>query len=91
MDYKLAIYHARGNVLKQTVLITGAGGQLGRELVLTAPPEVVCVAVDRKSLDICEREAVSRLLEETRPQLLINTAAYTAVDRAESEPEDASG
>jgi dTDP-4-dehydrorhamnose reductase len=89
VDYKLAIYHARGNVLKQTVLITGAGGQLGRELVLTAPPEVVCVAVDRKALDIGESKAVSALLEEVRPQLLINAAAYTAVDRAESEPESA--
>jgi dTDP-4-dehydrorhamnose reductase len=87
--YELAIYHARGNVLKQTVLITGAGGQLGRELVLTAPSKVVCVAVDRQGLDIGDGEAVTSLLEKTRPQLLINAAAYTAVDRAESEPENA--
>ena len=73
--------------MKQTVLVTGAGGQLGRELVLAAGLDVDCVALSREALDISDRAAVSALLNETRPQLLINAAAYTAVDKAESEPE----
>ncbi len=73
--------------MKQTVVVTGAGGQLGRELVLTAGLDVNCVALDRQSLDITDQAALRALLQHTQPQLLINTAAYTAVDRAESEPE----
>ena len=73
--------------MKQTVLVTGAGGQLGRELVLAAGLDVDCVALGREALDIGDRAAVFALLKEARPQVLINTAAYTAVDKAESEPE----
>jgi len=73
--------------LKQTVLITGANGQLGRELVLTANPGIHCVALGRTQLDISNVGAVSGLLAELQPQLVINAAAYTAVDTAESEPE----
>jgi len=73
--------------LKQTVLVTGAGGQLGRELVLSAGSQVNCVGLDRVALDIGEPIAIDKLLREVQPQLLINAAAYTAVDKAESEPE----
>ena len=73
--------------MKQTVLITGANGQLGRELVLTADANIHCVAVDRQQLDVGDAAAVADLLAELQPQLVINAAAYTAVDKAESEPE----
>ena len=73
--------------MKQTVVITGAGGQLGRELVLTAGSAVKCVALDRRALDITNPAAIGDLLQQTQPRLLINTAAYTAVDKAESEPD----
>lgn len=73
--------------MKQTVLITGAGGQLGRELVLTAGAEVDCIACGRETLDISNRDMIAEMLRETQPQLLINTAAYTAVDKAELEPD----
>ncbi|MBE9537827.1 MAG: dTDP-4-dehydrorhamnose reductase [Proteobacteria bacterium] len=71
--------------MKQTVLVTGAGGQLGRELVLGASSEIDCIAVDREALNICNPVAIREFLRKVQPQLLINAAAYTAVDKAESE------
>jgi len=73
--------------LKQTVLITGAAGQLGAELILTAGSQVNCIPLDHHALDICDRRAIDNLLQQSNPQLLINAAAYTAVDKAESQPE----
>jgi dTDP-4-dehydrorhamnose reductase len=73
--------------LKQTVVVTGAGGQLGCEVVLTAGSGVDCIALDRCDLDIGDPVAIDECLDKAQPQLLFNTAAYTAVDKAESEPE----
>ena len=67
-------------------LVTGAGGQLGRELVLTSPQGLDCAALDRQDLDITDVAAIGRTLDALEPRLVINAAAYTAVDRAESEP-----
>ncbi|MEH6580562.1 MAG: dTDP-4-dehydrorhamnose reductase [Halioglobus sp.] len=75
--------------MKGKVLIVGAGGQLGQELQLSAPPGVDCVAVTRAQLDIGDAAAVSALIGKEKPHLVINAAAYTAVDKAESEPEAA--
>lgn len=69
------------------ILICGANGQVGRELVQHAGSNAtVCT---REQLDITDAAAVSRMLDEQRPQVVINAAAYTAVDKAESEPERA--
>ena len=68
------------------VIITGAGGQLGWELQHTAPAPEHCLALQRSALDIADADAVQTLLAQERPALLINAAAYTAVDLAESEP-----
>lgn len=68
-----------------TVLVTGAAGQLGRALVATAPEGIHLVAVSRDELDIGDAAAVAAQLAQRRPDLLINAAAYTAVDRAEQE------
>jgi dTDP-4-dehydrorhamnose reductase len=68
-----------------TALITGAAGQLGCELQATAPAGVRVVALDRRGLDITDPEAVRRVFGELRPDVVLNAAAYTAVDRAEEE------
>ena len=71
--------------MKQKVLVLGAGGQLGRELQRTLPSNMDCVAKTRAQLDIADARAVAECIEGTAPQLVINAAAYTAVDKAESE------
>ena len=67
------------------VLVTGAGGQLAGELVRTAPPTATVVALGLADLDITDAEAVERAVARHRPQAIVNAAAYTAVDRAETE------
>jgi dTDP-4-dehydrorhamnose reductase len=64
-------------------LITGADGQLARELVSTAPPGVQLRAVSRAECDIVDSQAIEKVFESFRPTIVINTAAYTAVDAAE--------
>ncbi|QRG05082.1 dTDP-4-dehydrorhamnose reductase [Xanthobacter dioxanivorans] len=72
------------------ILLFGAAGQLGREVTaLAAARGLDLVGLDHAALDISDPVAVARALEAARPDALINAAAYTAVDKAESEPERA--
>jgi dTDP-4-dehydrorhamnose reductase len=71
------------------VLVTGAAGQLGSALLRAAPDGADVVAVDRRALDIRDVAAVADCLAAIRPAVVINAAAYTAVDKAESEEERA--
>lgn len=68
------------------ILLTGANGQLGSELARRLPALGELTAADRAALDLAKVEAIRRALREAKPQLVVNCAAYTAVDRAESEP-----
>lgn len=72
------------------ILVTGAGGQLGQELqeaVRTRSSQHTYHFADRASLDLTDASALEAYLEAHAIQLIINAAAYTAVDRAEDEPE----
>ncbi|MHB8814261.1 MAG: dTDP-4-dehydrorhamnose reductase [Steroidobacteraceae bacterium] len=69
------------------VLITGAGGQVGRMLLDTRPDNFEAIACTHADLDVGAGEAVRKCVERHRPAVIINVAAYTAVDKAESEPE----
>lgn len=66
-------------------LIVGGRGQLGRGLAATAPAGIEIVSHDVDTLDITDRIAVGALVEAVRPDVLLNAAAYTAVDKAETE------
>ena len=68
-------------------LVVGAGGQLGQELLRTAPAQVEVIALDHESLDIVAQDVVLELVAELKPDLIINAAAYTAVDGAETKPD----
>ena len=69
------------------ILITGADGQLGFELQRTLPSGFECLATDRDTLDITDTAAVNVYIVENKPDVIINSAAYTAVDKAEEETE----
>lgn len=71
------------------VLITGAQGQLGHELMRLASQGFDTVGMGSAELDISDAERVAAVIAELQPQLIINAAAYTAVDKAESEMERA--
>jgi dTDP-4-dehydrorhamnose reductase len=69
------------------VLVTGAGGQLGRTLLAVAPAEAVAIGCTAAELDVTHPERVDELLERHGPTVVINAAAYTGVDAAERESE----
>lgn len=71
------------------ILILGARGMLGHELdkVFSDAERYQTILWDREELDITDREAVEAKLQEMKPEVVINAAAYTAVDKAESEEE----
>jgi dTDP-4-dehydrorhamnose reductase len=72
------------------ILLTGASGQVGRSVAVLAPQSgFEFIALARDQLDIADARAVSALVQDLKPDLVINAAAYTAVDKAESEPEKA--
>jgi dTDP-4-dehydrorhamnose reductase len=67
------------------VLLTGKGGQVGSALLAALPALGEVVALDRTQLDLGSPDAVRAALRDLRPQVIVNAAAYTAVDEAERE------
>ena len=67
------------------VLITGAHGQVGQELMQSAPASWQVSGFGSKELDISDTQQVLNTIQQLQPQLIINAAAYTAVDQAESD------
>ena len=72
-----------------TLLVTGASGQLGQELVRMGNERIRIVGYGRDQLDITDMAQCREALAVTRPDAVIHAAAYTAVDRAEAEPDEA--
>ncbi len=75
---------SRGNM---KILLTGKNGQVGFELQRSLAPLGEIVAVDHADCDLSNPEAIRSLVRQTRPDIIVNPAAYTAVDKAEAEPE----
>lgn len=69
------------------ILLTGASGQVGWELKRSLAPLGRVIAPDSRELNLADPDAIRRVLRDVRPHLVVNPAAYTAVDRAESEAE----
>jgi dTDP-4-dehydrorhamnose reductase len=69
------------------IALIGADGQVGQELQHTLSPLGELLLFNRQSLNLSQPENISAILEPLQPNFIINAAAYTAVDKAESEPE----
>lgn len=67
------------------VLITGHLGQLGNALIRCAPAHATVTAIDRDELDLTKPDEVAAFVDDCAPDLILNAAAYTAVDRAETD------
>ncbi|MGH8713730.1 MAG: dTDP-4-dehydrorhamnose reductase [Casimicrobiaceae bacterium] len=71
---------------RPVILLTGAAGQLGFELARLLPAHGELTAFDRAALDLTDVDALSAAVRQVKPQIIVNAAGYTAVDRAEREP-----
>ncbi len=74
--------------MSRPILIFGAAGQVGQEILVQAGRRgIEAVGLTRQDVDISDRSAIDAAIARTKPRLVVNAAAYTAVDKAESEPE----
>ena len=71
------------------VLVTGARGQVGGEVARALAGRAEVIAHDRSTLDLADRGQIAERVREARPDAIVNAAAYTAVDRAESDEANA--
>lgn len=69
------------------ILLIGKNGQVGWELERTLAPLGKVIAVDRKAVDLAKPDTIVAAIREVKPDIIVNAAAYTAVDKAESEPD----
>ena len=71
--------------MKPVILLTGKNGQVGAELLRLLPQVGEVVALSRDELDLSNPTDIRRAIREVRPQIIVNAAAYTAVDQAETD------
>lgn len=69
------------------ILVTGKNGQVGWELQRSLAPLGQIIALDAEDMDLCDVDAIRRTVREIAPDIIVNPAAHTAVDKAESEPD----
>ena len=75
--------------MKPRILLIGTGGQVGHELASALPRVGELVIPDRAAFDLTHPSDVARIIHDAQPRIIVNAAAYTAVDLAEKEPEKA--
>ncbi|PIG94926.1 dTDP-4-dehydrorhamnose reductase [Gloeocapsopsis sp. IPPAS B-1203] len=73
--------------MRWSILLIGNTGQLGQELQRYLAPVADVTAVGRPTIDLTQPDSLRQIIRKVQPQIIINTAAYTAVDKAETEPE----
>ncbi len=69
------------------IFLTGSNGQVGFELQKKLSALGKVIATDREEFDLTDPDEIRQFIDQTKPDIIINPAAYTAVDKAESEPE----
>jgi dTDP-4-dehydrorhamnose reductase len=80
-------YAFRRNSVSLKILLTGKTGQVGTDLQAVLPNLGEVLAVDRTQTDLANVAAIRALVRDTRPTVIVNAAAYTAVDKAETDAE----
>ena len=75
------------SIVRRKILLTGKNGQVGWELERSLQPLGQVFAFDRVGMDLADPDSIRRIIRDVKPDLIINAAAYTAVDKAESEPD----
>ena len=73
--------------MNKSILLIGCNGQVGTELKKALQPYNNLIAVARPEVELVQPETIKNLIKQWEPQIIINAAAYTAVDKAENEPE----
>ena len=73
--------------MSKSILLIGSNGQLGTELQNFLSSNYQVIAVTRPEIDLTQTDNLRQIIRETQPEIIINAAAYTAVDKAETEPE----
>jgi dTDP-4-dehydrorhamnose reductase len=73
--------------MSKSILLIGSNGQLGTELQNFLSSNYQVIAVTRPEIDLTQTDNLRKIIRETQPEIIINAAAYTAVDKAETEPE----
>ena len=73
--------------MSKSILLIGSNGQLGTELQNFLSSNYQVIAITRPQIDITQTDNLRQIIRETQPEIIINAAAYTAVDKAETEPE----
>ncbi|MEA5627341.1 dTDP-4-dehydrorhamnose reductase [Nostoc sp. UHCC 0251] len=73
--------------MSQSILLIGSNGQVGKELQQILPSYGDLISVERPIVDLAQPDTLRNVIRSKQPQIIINAAAYTAVDKAESEPE----
>ena len=76
--------------MSKSILLIGSNGQVGKELQQVLPYYGDIISVERPTVDLAQPDTLRNVIRSKQPQIIINAAAYTAVDKAESEPELAS-
>ena len=77
-------------MMKNNILVIGSNGQLGTDMVqLAAQQKIVCTGLDFPQIDITSQESVAAVMATVKPDIVINCAAFTAVDDCETKPGDA--
>ncbi|MDZ8227138.1 dTDP-4-dehydrorhamnose reductase [Nostoc sp. ChiVER01] len=76
--------------MSKLILLIGSNGQVGKELQQILPYYGDIISVERPTVDLAQPDTLCNVIRSKQPQIIINAAAYTAVDKAESEPEIAS-
>lgn len=70
----------------QRILVPGRTGQVGWELQSTLAALGTVIALDRRQMDLTDNDSIRRAIRDTKPEIIVNAAGYTLVDKAEAEP-----